>query len=91
MTRLMITLTILLATIAVAGCETTGSHPGHGVAYRQQLMGQQVTPGYAPATPVTGLDGRQAERTVNGYRTPKSAASGQKVTLSLGTVSGNDK
>jgi hypothetical protein len=38
-----------------------------GEAYRQQLRAQQVEPGYAAPTPVTGLNGKSAEKVFEGY------------------------
>lgn len=38
-----------------------------GDAFRQQLYAQQVEPGYAAPTPVTGLNGKSAVRVHEGY------------------------
>jgi len=64
------TLCICAALVLVSGCshEPLGVKP-MGEAFRQQLYAQQVEPGYAAPTPVTGLNGKAAENVFGDYLT----------------------
>lgn len=57
-----------------------------GTAFHQQRINQQVNPGYAKQTPVTGLDGKLAEQAGKQYQAPTSKEKGSTLSLELGSV-----
>jgi hypothetical protein len=69
------TLIITVAIIVTGGCTTPMGVPPMGDAYRQQLHAQQVEPGYAAPTPVTGLDGKSAAKVHGEYLKGESCQS----------------
>lgn len=69
------TMLITLAFIIIGGCSTPMGVPPMGDAYRQQLHAQQVEPGYASPTPVTGLDGKSAAKVHADYLKGESCQS----------------
>lgn len=60
---------LLTLLMVLPGCshQPLGVQEPMGEAFRQQLYAQQVEPGYAAPTPVTGLDGKSAENVFNDY------------------------
>lgn len=71
--RILAALVVLaLACPALSGCAERTEASAFGQAYREQLALQQVNPGPAPATPVTGLDGKRAQKVVETWRDPDS-------------------
>lgn len=66
MFRTLLLTSILVLITSSCSHQTLGVEP-MGDAFRQQLYAQQVNPGYAAPTPVTGLDGKTADKIFQGY------------------------
>jgi hypothetical protein len=64
-----------VAIIVTGGCTTPMGAPPMGEAYMQQLHAQQVEPGYAAPTPVTGLDGKSGAKVHADYLKGESCQS----------------